>query len=1041
MFRKMLCGLGLGNAAVATDSEIDERKCLPNLTPGATCTAVIFVGGIWQSQTPVQCTSAMRRILLAYRNSATENAWFSPPLVVVTSCCKFVFGVDPEGIVAESNDRRETRVGHWELLGLVRTARMELRRLCKKRIDIYFINTEGEFAACLVTACRYICCQLSGNPTRVLVEDEVLIHPPYIYFPRLVKVPQSNAFKGVGITKEKSYVVTGGTGALGLLVAQWLLRLGAGYVALLSRSGKPSVRSGTHSDALRSIEDAISVHRASFIPCDVSNAEAVFKALAGINCIKIVGGIFHCAGHPGKPTLELCEEQVIAEVYAAKITGTWNIQNACEALQLEKGLDHFVLFSSISALPGNDGFPVYAAANAFLDGFAHWRRSRGWTAQSIQWGPWGDSGMAARNSSVLRAMDARGIRPVSDSEGVDQLRQILESTRGACVCALHVNWACYARGFGECLPPALCKVLPTAESFVDRRGDSRQLTREAIAMAVLSLAQSLTSQPVDVCEETRVEQLGLDSLGAVELRNALQDKLSVPLPASLLLEHSTLRNVIESLVDDYGCRMPETIIRCEGTKGDGITRSTGFAVIGMSCRLPGNSNSPSEFWEMMMRETDCVQEIPWQRFNIHPFYDADLSENKCYVKEAALLDNAHLFDNVFFGMSQLQARNIDPQQRVILEVAYEALHDAEYSRHELEGQDIGVFCATYTNDYQTTSLCKGENGILAIGDGINASVPNLGEAAGYPEPGGLMCLIPNRISYYFGLVGPSVGIDTACASGLVALDAATAKLKLKCCSKALVGAVSLILSPCLFIGGSKARQFSKCGRCRTFDASADGLVRGEGAAAIVIAPLASAHAERKFVHGVIRGTAVAHYGHGARLTAPNTRALCNVLKMALQDGNIRQQDVLCYEAHGTATVLGDIVEMRAIQNVFGKERSPMSPLYVGTAHNNIGHLDSAASLVALLKVILTLQRKVVPPNIQFAKLHPELSFVDTTQIIYTRVAQNIQLRDKDQRICGANLAYGLGGTVAAAVTQEGDNPVNRKPVSTTYMIGSRLLCY
>ncbi|CDJ51785.1 hypothetical protein EBH_0001950 [Eimeria brunetti] len=613
-------------------------------------------------------------------------------------------------------------------------------------------------------------------------------------------------------------------------------------------------------------------------------------------------------------------------------------------------------------------------------------------------------------------------------EGIRVMELALE-TEEPCVCALNVNWKKYSQAFSHNIPRALSEIEPevqTASTNYLEEGPSK----EYVEAVVLEAAKSLVDKDAAISQETRLDELGLDSLGSVELRNLLQERLAMSLPASLLLEFATLGEVIQYIAEGLSggptlgsaSRTPDPRRHVPGGSEEG------FAVIGMGCRLPGKSNSPEEFWNMLVAGTDCVEDIPWQRFNIQPLFDPDPEENKCYVKEAALLDNAHLFDNEFFQMTESQARNIDPQQRILLEVAYETFVDAQYKREEVKGQDIGVFCATYINDYQFSSLTKGENGILAIGEGKDGGVPRLGEASGYPEPGSMMCLIPNRISYSFGFIGPSVGVDTACASGLVALDTAIMKLRLSACSKAFVGAVSLILVPSFFLGGSKTRQFSKSGRCRTFDAAADGLVRGEGAAGVLLAPLASARSESKFVHAVVRGTAISHYGQGARLTAPNTRALARVLNLALRDGGVAQSTVRCYEAHGTATVLGDIIEMNALKHVF-ENRPKESPLIVGTAHNNIGHLDSAAALVAFMKTVLSLKHRYVPPNIQFNKIHPDISAFDTTRIVYTREGQAIETADNQTRIFGANLAYGLGGTVVAAITEEGDDPATAPQVT------------
>ncbi|KAL8269347.1 hypothetical protein Esti_006737 [Eimeria stiedai] len=1013
-FRSTLKSSDIREAKVIAGG-MDPDPLLLHLQSGEAAEGIVFVGGLWTSQTNVACINDLRQTLLAYWKAAERDPSFAPPVAVVCGCCNSCYGISRN----RGTQKEDVDIKHSGLLGMCRTSRLEIQRLCKKRFRMLFVNVE-EGVSALTNAWRWIDTQfeLMRESSVVQPEDDVVISRGSFMVPRLATLPIARKQDTVTISSSKAYTITGGTGGLGLAVAQWLLSKGAGLVVLLSRSGKPS-------NALRqtltwkTVEEGIKSKRAELMVCDIARKQLARDTLLKIHRKVPIGGIFHCAGTEGESKLQNASLQSIQSVFEPKVDGAWNLHSACQELNIEKDLDLFVLFSSISALPGNDALATYAAANAYLDALAYWRRSQGLQAQSIQWGPWNNVGMVTRNEKFERVFRSRGINPFSPAEGIAFMEKSLQ-TAEPCVCVLSVDWRKYAQAFDQHIPMALSE-LAGRRQLGPQEPSGYGPSKSSIETVVLEAASTLINREQSLTAETRLDDLGLDSLGSVELRNIIQQRLGMSLPASLLLEFSTLGEVIEFIADDVKRPSAGASSTCRTPKRSlPDVSKDGFAVIGMGCRLPGKSNSPEEFWQLLLAGIDCVTAIPWQRFNIQPLFDPDPEENKCYVKEAALLDNAHLFDNEFFRISESQARNIDPQQRVLLEVAYETFVDAQYQREALKGKDFGVFCATYTNEYQLSSLAKGENGILAIGEGADGGVPRLGEASGYPEPGGLMCLIPNRISYSMGFIGPSIGFDTACASGLVALDAAVKNLKLSACSQAFVGAVSLILVPCFFLGGSKTRQFSKSGRCRTFDAAADGLVRGEGAAGVLLAPLHTARSESKFVHAVVRGTATSHYGQGARLTAPNTRALARVLNQALEDGGVNQSQVRCYEAHGTATVLGDIIEMNALRRVF-ENRSADAPLVVGTAHNNIGHLDSAAALVALIKTILSLKHHYVPPNIQFNKLHPDIGDFDAAKIIYTKEGQSIHGSDKQAKLFGANLAYGLGGTVAAAITEEGDD--------------------
>ncbi|CDJ36148.1 uncharacterized protein EMH_0066080 [Eimeria mitis] len=1024
-FRSLLKSSNIGDAVVVEAGCIEPDSPLPSL-PSGRIESVVFVGGLWRTSSSTACLDELRAVLLAYSRSAQSDPEFRPPFCAIVNCSNSSFGIPTQH--NPNKHGADFDIRQAGLLGMCRTSRLEVQRLCKRPFQMLYVNVEDDSAGCLSKAWSWIDTQCGLlNTSSALVEEDVVITSDCHMVPRLEQVSTSQSANRIAVTSKKSYVVTGGTGGLGLSVAEWLLKNGAGMVALLSRSGKPA-NTLLDMPAWKTVEEGMNAHRAAIMLCDVADAQRLMDTLSKIHKSIPIGGIFHCAGYEGDASIVDTSLRSIERVYEPKAHGAWNLHLACQELDLDRDLDMFVLFSSISTLPGNDALATYAAANAYLDSLSYWRRSQGLKAQSIQWGPWNDVGMVTRNEKLDRVFKSRGIKPFMPEEGIKVMEMALE-TEEPCVCALNVNWKKYSQAFGHNAPLALAEI-QSEEQIQPKSTRAEGPSKESIAAIVIEAAESLVDTDSRISPDTRLDELGLDSLGSVELRNLLQDRLAMSLPASLLVEFATLGEVIEYIAEDL----------CGGQAWGSTTRTPdpkphlsgaseeGFAVIGMGCRLPGKSNSPEEFWNMLLAETDCVEDIPWQRFNIQPLFDPDPEENKCYVKEAALLENAHLFDNEFFQMTESQARNIDPQQRVLLEVAYETFVDAQYKREEVKGQEIGVFCATYTNDYHLSSLTKGENGILAIGEGVDGGVPRLGEASGYPEPGSLMCLIPNRISYSFGLIGPSIGVDTACASGLVALDTAVMKLRLSACTKAFVGAVSLILVPCFFLGGSKTRQFAKSGRCRTFDAAADGLVRGEGAAGILLAPLSAARSESKFVHAIVRGTAISHYGRGARLTAPNTRALARVMNLALNDGGVDQKMVRCYEAHGTATVLGDIIEMNALKQVF-EDRPKETPLIVGTAHNNIGHLDSAAALVAFIKTVLSLKHRYVPPNIQFNKMHPDITAFDTSRIVYVREGQAIRTADNQTKIFGANLAYGLGGTVVAAITEEGDDPAKAPQVT------------
>ncbi|CBZ52282.1 Soraphen polyketide synthase A, related [Neospora caninum Liverpool] len=1059
--------MGLDTSRVCGLGAISSLETLRNLVQGGSWAGILVVSGLWTTTSAVECLTETAHILLQYADLSREME--VPPLAVVTRGAQRVvqspetlsqkaiasFDSEPpeEQWTAQVHDDVPLHAG---LLAFCRTARLEMERCCRQLKPLLYFDTDGvhpgQSKEALDLQLEAVFQWLSKEDVQApsseqnrtesatLNEWDVVVRGQSYFVPRansvLLKQPRIPAVDS--IQSSKSYIVTGGLGGIGVVVASWLMRQGAGKIFLWSRKGIPTDDVKQTSQWCE-LKHAMESGQIQTVRCDVSVIEQVRDSIGLAVADLTLGGIFHCAGTEGKGRLQDLSQHDIAGVYASKVEGAWNLHRICKEMSIDKHLDFFVLFSSIAALPGNDAFAAYAAANGCLDNLAEHRRSLSLPGKSIRWGPWLDVGMAARTSSFERVMKSRGIRGFHNEEAISLLEVLLGAEEDlTCCAAVHVDWRIYAHIFGSHVPAWLQDVIPglrknltvTSEtSTTGQRHDSMDL--QGVESAVLDVARKMCGGEDPVSTSTEISSLGLDSLGAVEFRNALQESLNIKLPASLLVEYPCLKDIIQFIMENCFSDAAKSATELVPLlTRDPAAVDQGFAVVGMGCRIPKNAMTPEGFWEMLLDEVDAVCEIPMERFNIDAFYDPDPEQDKCYTRDAALLDHPDLFDNSFFNLSDQEVLAIDPQQRVLLEVAYEAFFEAGFTKEALLGNDFGVFCAAYNNDFQFTNLTQGKATMCVFDKQEGRGrIPSLGEAAGYPEPGGFMCFIPNRISYSFGLTGPSIGIDAACASALVAFDAAITKLKTGACSGALVGGVNIILSPTFFLGGCKAHQFSRAGRCKTFDCSADGLVRGEGCGAAFLLPVAAARERGIFVHAVVRGSATCHYGRSSQITSPNTRALARVLRLSLQDANTEPCLVRYYEAHGTATVLGDVIEMSAVRDVFQNDRNPATPLHMGTVHNNIGHLDAAAGIVAFIKTVLCLKHRFVPANIHFKSLHPDIHGIDPQLIKYTKESQRIMTADHvagaKQTIFGANLAYGMGGSVAALITESGDEATGR----------------
>ncbi|EZG44525.1 putative polyketide synthase [Gregarina niphandrodes] len=421
----------------------------------------------------------------------------------------------------------------------------------------------------------------------------------------------------------------------------------------------------------------------------------------------------------------------------------------------------------------------------------------------------------------------------------------------------------------------------------------------------------------------------------------------------------------------------------------------GLAVVGMGCRLPGESNSPEQFWDTLMARKDCIVDVPCTRWSLDECYDPDPdARGKCYVRRGGFMTGVHEFDASYFGIGSVEAKSMDPQQRVMMTCAAEALADAGYSKPELVGRNVGVLIGNCNSDW--TSL-YGNDDIMVFSGTSGAS-----------------SVISNRISYCFGLAGTSLTVDTACSSTLFAFDLAFKKLVLGEIDVALVGGVNIMLSPQLFIAFSKARMLSKDGKCKTFDDSADGYVRGEGAAAFVLKPFQAATTSQDAIYALIRGTSTNHVGKSASLTAPNGPAQAQSYRDALACGNLQPQDVTFIEAHGTGTALGDPIEMNALKSVYGRRPDH---IIVGASKTNIGHLEGSSGAAGVLKGILCLTHQHIPPNLHFSKLNKYIELDDFPLLLPSDDMPYPPATTSNKRMCGIS-SFGFGGANAHVILEE-----------------------
>ncbi|MBI1357393.1 MAG: SDR family NAD(P)-dependent oxidoreductase [Acidobacteria bacterium] len=436
-----------------------------------------------------------------------------------------------------------------------------------------------------------------------------------------------------------------------------------------------------------------------------------------------------------------------------------------------------------------------------------------------------------------------------------------------------------------------------------------------------------------------------------------------------------------------------------------------IAILGAGCRIPGGVDGPEAYWRLLCDGVDTAGELPADRWDAAPLLDeAPYTPGKMFTRSGNYLRDIAGFDPQFFGIAPREALSLDPQQRLLLEVSWEALENAALAPDQLSGSQTGVFVGMSVDDYAQFHLRSG----------------NLADIDAYTCSGAGLCFGAGRISYVLGLHGPCMNIDTACASALTAVHLACQSLRSRECDLALAGGINLILTPEVAVGMSALRALSPDGRCKAFDAAADGFGRGEGCAMVTLKRLSDAVAAGDPILAVILGSSINHDGPSGGLMVPNGLAQEALLRDALARAAVQPQEVQYIEAHGTGTALGDPIELEALQAALGAGRTPENPLLVGSVKTNIGHLEAASGVAGLLKVALALDRREIPPHLHFATPSPHIPWERMAVEVPTQ--RRPWPEPRARRVAGVS-AFGMSGTNVHVVV--GEAPPMSVPVSVS----------
>ncbi|NEO55705.1 MAG: SDR family NAD(P)-dependent oxidoreductase [Okeania sp. SIO3B5] len=852
-------------------------------------------------------------------------------------------------------------------------------------------------------------------------EDEVAFRQGSRYVSRLVRSrhTQDTIHKPLTISEEATYLIAGGLGGVGLLVARWLVEKGARHLVLIGRSG---VQETTQSQ-LSELEQAGA--QVIVAQADVSDMESLSKVWSEIEQnLPPLKGVINSAGVVDDTILKHHSWQKFIKVMAPKIEGSWNLH----VLSQNQSLDFFVMFSSITYFLGTGGAGNYSSANAFQHTLAYYRQSQSLPAMTINWGFILGIGLETRVRTIKKLQNqAMGLVFMSPEKAMEAL-ELLLGTPTVGVGVVPMNWSQLFQtlpadvnipffeelAVSQPVTPVKqyqlsqeLKVASTNAEFLAKleaaSNEKRQeILTEYIRRQVAQVLGFSSSKLLEV--NLGFMEMGMDSLMTIELKNRLQNLLGTKLPETIAIEYPTIAKLslyIEELMRWKTIEIDpsaeeeetETKLMMERSKTEAI------AIIGIGCRFPGNANTPESFWELLSNGEDSITEIPLERWDIDFYYDPNPeTPGKMYIRHAALIDKVDKFDPRFFGISDREAHRLDPQQRLILEVTWEALERASINPQQLENTQTGVFLGIGQNDYANLGFRQGAEDISP-----------------YDATGNGFCFVAGRLSYFLGLQGPSIAIDTACSSSLVAVHEACQSLRQGESNLALAGGVQLILSPEVTTALSKLKALAPDGKCKTFDAAADGYGRGEGCGIVVLKRLSDALKDGDRISAVIRGSAVNHDGPSSGMTVPNKLAQEKLIQKALKAAKVEPDQVSYVEAHGTGTSLGDPMEVRALARVFEEGREGENLLNIGSVKTNIGHLEAAAGIAGIIKVILQLQHQEIAPHLHFANPNPYIDWENMPLKVPTQLTP--WLSSGDKRVAGVS-SFGMSGTNVHVVLEE-----------------------
>lgn len=776
--------------------------------------------------------------------------------------------------------------------------------------------------------------------------------------------------------KNGTYIITGAAGDIGVQLIKHLISKGVSSIAAFVRSRD------IPADVLGYAEKngtKITQYRV-----DLSDSRAVNDAVGNILCSSPVSGVIHCAGCVGSSNPSFIQKSVsdFEKTFAPKVSGTRNLYNALK----DADLDFFVMFSSVSAFIPELGAGVtdYASANAFSEYFAGYIAANFKGAHAVFWPVWSDTAMGALKTSKFYDM---GFRSISYDEGIDILDRVIASDAAAVLPVLG----------DDCDMQKAFSVSP--RQFVSEVPEARKVKSfancDSIEKTVMEAISAETGME-NIDYDDDFYDLGIDSIIMIDVMQNLEEKLDIVMDPSAFVDYPSIRKMSDYIRNNFEIRTPSAE---QDTSADTLRedihssvtnekyqtdKKKKVAVIGMACHFPGSENI-QRFWDNIVNGVDCISEIPSSRWKWRDYYSDRHCKGRTISRWGGFIENIELFDPGFFNIPENDAVYLDPLVRQFLEVTAETFDDAGYTREEIAGRKISIIAGARSGPFSEKYHTDSAHSITGMGQNF----------------------IVAHVAQFLDLKGPAFTVDSACSSSLMSIHLGCRSILDGEAEMAIVGGTEILLDEKPYILLSSAKALSPDGKCYTFDERANGFVPGEGCGAVLLKEYESAVHDGDKIYAVIEASVANNDGKTMGITTPNLKAQKDIIMTAIDRADIDPSTIGYVETHGTGTMIGDPIELKALSEVYSSFCDEKRYCAVGSVKTNIGHLMSAAGVSGFIKTSLAIHNRLIPPTLNCITPNPRFRFDDSPFYVADKAEKWRSDRDMAR---AAISSFGFGGT-------------------------------